>query len=128
MTLLLFAFLFTSCKILNSQEDDYIYERIYLSKIELKDTVKVGEKFEVKIYGNFPTPGWEFYKIEVQELQNEFKITPIARIRKNIIVPQVLVPCSTSVELVCKNFTDFLKISVIGRVDTLSKTIKVVSE
>ncbi len=113
---------------MNSQEDDYIYGRIYLSSVEVKDTVKVGETFKVKIYGNFPTPGWEFYKIEIQELQNEFKITPIARIRKDMIVPQVLAPCSTSVELVCKNLADFIKISVIGRVDTLSKIIKVVSE
>ena len=122
------VFLFIGCGILNLQEDDFIYGKIYLSKIEVKDTVKVGETFKVKIYGNFPTPGWEFYKIDIQESKDEFKITPIARIRKNIIVPQVLVPCSTSVDLVCKSFTDSVQITVIGRVDSLRKTIKVIPD
>ncbi len=108
--------------------DEFIYGKIYLSNVEVDDTVKSGQAFTVKIFGEFPTPGWVFHKIEVEESETGFTITPIAKIRKGIIVPQVLVPCSTSVELVAKTTAESLKVSVIGRDKKIEKTIKVTPE
>ncbi len=114
------------CGVLNTQ-DEYIYEKVYISKIAVDDTVKAGQVFKVEIFGEFPTPGWELYKIEIKESGNEIKITPIARIKKGIIVPQVIVPFTKTIELVAKRNYNSLKISVVGKDKTAEKTIKVIS-
>lgn len=110
------------------QEDDYIYDKIYVSNVAVDDTVKFGQTFEVKIYGMFPSTGWEFYKIDVKESEYEITITPIARIRKGIVALEVLVPCSTSVELTAKTPSESLKISAVGKTETVEKIIKVIHE
>lgn len=121
------ALIILSCKGLNLQ-DEYIYEKVYISKITVDDTVKSGQVFKAEISGEFPTPGWELYKIEIKESGNEIKITPIARMKKGIIVPQVIVPFTKTIELVAKPGFDSLKISVVGRTETIEKTIKVVTK
>lgn len=115
------------CEDLNLQ-DEYIYEKVYISKIVVDDTVKAGWTFKVEISGEFPTPGWELYKIEIKESDNELTITPIARIKKGIIVPQVLVPFSKTVELTAKPEFESIKISVVGRTGIIEKIIKVTSK
>ncbi|CUU04319.1 hypothetical protein JGI1_00963 [Candidatus Thermokryptus mobilis] len=113
------------CKIVG-QEDEFIYGKIYVNSIVVDDSVKFGETFTVKIYGSFPTPGWQIFKHEINETESKIEITPIARIRKDIIVPQVLTPCSTSVELLCKTKSDSLKIVAVGRTSKIEKTVRVV--
>ncbi len=117
--------LILGCKIVG-QEDEFIYSKIYINSIVVNDSVKFGETFTVKIHGMFPTPGWQIFKHEINETENEIEITPIARIRKDIIVPQVLSPCSTSVELFCKTKSDTLKIVAVGKTSKIEKTVRVV--
>jgi hypothetical protein len=113
------------CKIVE-QGDEFIYGKIYIHSIVVDDSVKFGETFTVKIYGSFPTPGWEIFKHEINETENEIEITPIARIRRDIYVIQILTPCSTSVDIVCKTKSDSLKIVAVGRTSKIEKTIRVV--
>ncbi len=125
--LTLFVPIALGCRGLEPQ-DYYIYEKVYISKVTVDDTVKAKQVFKVEISGEFPTPGWELYKIEIKESGNEFTITPIARIKKGIIVPQVLIPFSKTIELVAKPNFDSIKISVVGRTETIEKIIKVTSK
>ncbi|MDW8108112.1 MAG: hypothetical protein RMJ81_00475 [Candidatus Kryptonium sp.] len=121
------------CGITINLNDEYIYDKVFISEIIIKDktgkitdTVKINDTFTTEIYGYFPDPCWQFYKIEVEELKNEYRITPIARRKKDLLCVAVIAPCSTSVALLCKTTTDTLKISVVGKERTISKTIKVV--
>ncbi|MEN3039151.1 MAG: hypothetical protein ABDI07_08400 [Candidatus Kryptonium sp.] len=120
------------CGITINQNDEYIYDRVFISEIKIKDktgkiadTIKVNDIFTTEIYGYFPDPCWQFYKIEVEELKNEYKITPIARREKDIFCIAVITPCSTSVALSCKSTADTIKISVVGKEGIISKTINV---
>lgn len=124
--------LIIGCGLTTLPNDNY-YDKIYVSNVvikdesgEITDTIKINHNFTVEIYGAFPDPCWEFHKIEVEELKNEFRITPIAKREKSKICPQVITPCTTQVKLLCKSASDTLKVSVIGKTEKISKTINVI--
>lgn len=122
--------------LIEGQGDKYIYDKIWdIEKIvikdeggEITDTIKINQRFKVEIYGYLPDPCWEVYKINVEELKNEFKITPTTRREKDKLCIQVIAPCTTSVELIAKTTADTLKISAISKSKKVTKTIKIIQE
>ncbi|CUS77011.1 hypothetical protein JGI7_01122 [Candidatus Kryptonium thompsonii] len=132
---------FTSCIIIGyalteAQGNQYIYDKILdIEKIVIKDktgeiidTIKINHKFTLEIYGYLPDPCWEVYKTDLKELKNEFKINPMARRQKAKVCIQVIQPCTVSVDLIAKSTSDTLKISVISKIKTVTKTIKIIQE
>ncbi len=119
------------CESLIKPEDDYIYDKSAFLKIVADDTVKAGQIFKVEIYGWLPNRLWELYKIEIEESGNEFILIPIIRIRKDKIglpVLAVVVGFSASVELMANPNFDIIKISAIGKNETVEKIIRVSSK
>lgn len=128
------TFIAIGCDLLTEQDEEYI-EILGVEKVAVKDetgkitdTIKINHKFTTEMYGYLPDPCWEIYKINVEELKNEFKITPMMKTKKVRVCPQVIVPCTASVELIARTTADTLKISVITRPETITKTIKVIRE
>jgi len=116
--------LLLGCQII-PPSDKYRYDKIYIDSIKVSDTIKFNQKFTVEIYGTYPTPGWELYKYEIKETESEIEITPIARIRKDIIVPQVLTPFKLQLELLNNKEIDSVKIIVVGKTSKIEKTVTV---
>ncbi len=115
--------------LVKEQGEDYIYDKAFVYKFVVDDTVKAGQIFKVDIYGYLPY-WWEFYKTEIEESGNEIIITPIARVKKEktgIAIPRVAVPFSTTVELLANPNFDSIKISVVGKNGRFEKIIKVIS-
>ncbi len=128
------TFVIIGCALIGVQDNEYIYDKIWdVEKIVIKDetgkiadTIGVNHRFKVEIYGYLPDPCWEVYKTEVEELKNEFKITPLTRRQKTKICAQVIQPCTVFVDLIAKSNADTLKISIISKSRTITKTIKVI--
>lgn len=130
------AFTIIGCALMEAQGNKYIYDKILdIEKIvikdesgEITDTIKINHKFKVEIYGYLPDPCWEVYKTNIKELKNEFKITSLARRQKDKVCIQVIQPCTVFVDLIAKSTSDTLRISVISKIKTVTKTINIIRE
>lgn len=135
IAIIFIAFIIVGCSSLEAPEDEYIYSKISIEKVLIKDetgkitdTIKINHRFTTEIHGWLPNTCWEVYKIDVQEFENEFKITPMSRMKKSSVCLQIIVACSASVDLIARTTTDTLRISAIGVDKTITKTIKVIQE
>lgn len=116
-TIIITVLVILGCALVTPQGNEYIYDKIYnVGKVIIKDetgkitdTIKVNHKFTTEIHGYLPDPCWEVYKVNVEELEDEFNLTPIAKREKARPCIQVIASCTTSVELIAKSTADTLK-------------------
>ena len=73
-------------------QDSERLEKIYVDKVDFGPSISEGEKLQVNVSGNLPSPAYTFERFDVKVKGKVVEIIPLAKFDADKMVVQVLVP------------------------------------